>query len=107
MTDTQQLELTLELFETKVAPAIKSEIQIWYEAHKAELDAGTDETDDWSVMIPAIDSKEVVHTSPIFEKHLNMKLKAEMIQKGGYETHEKMADDLIGKFKVEIFGEGK
>ena len=103
MSASKQLELTLDEFNRRV-PRIKTEIQKWYEANKDAMKPEDGIDDGWSVLLPVIDSKMVVHTSPIFEENLGRKLKAEMIQKGGYESCEKMSDDLIGKFKEEIFG---
>lgn len=50
----------------------------------------------WDRM-PAIDSKAVTETSPIFERHLGVKLDPNLIRPGGYASDEELVADLIPK----------
>lgn len=48
----------------------------------------------WDRM-PAIDSKAVAETSPIFEKHLGIPLDPRLIRSGGYSSADDLVKDLV------------
>ena len=52
---------------------------------KSKDQDGEGSYDPFSLCMPVIDSKEAIKASPIVEKHLGIKLKPSMIQKGGYD----------------------
>ncbi|MCI4365071.1 MAG: hypothetical protein L3K10_03290 [Thermoplasmata archaeon] len=62
---------------------------------------GATATDVWNSM-PAIDSKAVAETSPIFEKHLRIPLNPTLIRSGGYDSPEEAVDDLVPKMLDEV-----
>jgi hypothetical protein len=85
--------------------AITAEIQAWWEAESTDWDAAVTATDPsalpggadlWDDM-PAVDSKTVARTSPIFERHLGIPLDVKLIRPGGYSSIEDATTDLVPK----------
>ena len=76
----------------------------WYSRETADWDAlveaGSDtdsdatDSDLWGSM-PAVDSKAVARTSPIFEKHLGRPLDVQLIRPGGYDSVGNMIRHLV------------
>lgn len=60
--------------------------------------AGDEDTDLWDDM-PAVDSKTVARTSPIFERFLGTPLDVDLIRHGGYTSIDDVLQDLVPKME--------
>ena len=76
-------------------------LRLWWDQETSDWDAlvedsGAEATasDLWDSM-PAVDSKAVARTSPIFEEHLGRPLDVQCIRPGGYESVEDMIRHLV------------
>ena len=76
-------------------------LRLWWDQETNDWDAlvedsGAEATasDLWDSM-PAVDSKAVARTSPIFEEHLGRPLDVQCIRPGGYESVEDMIRHLV------------
>jgi hypothetical protein len=86
-----------------LAQAIGSAIQVWWETESADWDLAVtsdnlaeSDTDLWDDL-PAVDSKTIARTSPIFERHLGIPLDVKLIRRGGYGSIQEAIDDLVPK----------
>lgn len=88
---------------TDVAHALAKDIRARWESESDSWDnqvAGAPKkglpggADLWGGM-PQVDSKAIARMSDIFEKHLKIKLDAELIKPGGYESIEEAISHLI------------
>jgi hypothetical protein len=85
--------------------AITAEIQAWWEVESTDWDAAVTAADPsalpggadlWDDM-PVVDSKTIARTSPIFERHLGIRLDVTLIRPGGYPSIEDAIADLVPK----------
>jgi len=84
--------------------SLVSDLQSWWQSDNADWDAAVDGAlphlpggaDLWDDM-PAVDSKAVARSAPIFEEHLGIKLDVTLIRKGGYAGINEMINDLVPK----------
>jgi hypothetical protein len=96
---------------TKPAPpssqavaALEKELRSFWTAERSDWDQIVDEggprkplaggADLWAGM-PAVDSKAVARTSPIFERHLGVELDVKLIRPGGYSNIDEVVKQLI------------
>jgi hypothetical protein len=100
--------MTLTSPSTPKVDAIGDEIRSWWAQECSDWDAavlGTDSeslpggADLWDDM-PAVDSKAVARTSPIFERHLGVPLRVKLIRPGGYLSIDDLINDLIPKMEA-------
>ena len=76
-------------------------LRLWWDQETNDWDALVEDrgaevtaSDLWDSM-PAVDSKAVARTSPIFEEHLGRPLDVQCIRPGGYESVEDMIRHLV------------
>jgi len=97
---------------TSVAPstsaALIAALKAWWEEESTDWDAavmGTDisalpgGSDLWDDM-PTVDSKAIARSSPIFERHLGIPLDVRQIRRGGYDSIDDAAADLVSKMEA-------
>lgn len=86
---------------------LRADIEDWFRNDQADWDTFVKQEpgrklpggqDLWDGM-PAIDSKAVARTSPIFERHFGIPLDEKLIRAGGYNSVPDMLDDLIPKMQ--------
>lgn len=87
------------------AAPIAAEIRSWWAQEGTDWDAavaganavslpgGADLWDD----MPTVDSKAVARTSPIFERHLGVRLDVKLIRAGGYASIDEFIADIVPK----------
>lgn len=88
-----------------VEQALKEELCSWCRERREEWDRFVQlserkgvpgSIDLWNGM-PVVDSKAVTETSPIFERHLGIKLDPKLIRPGGYASDDDLVADLVPK----------
>jgi len=88
-----------------IRPRLESALRAWAEKETSEWDAlvegGVPNTlpggDDLWDHMPALDSKAVARSSPIFQEHLGKPLDVKLIRPGGYLGVDSMIEDLVPK----------
>jgi hypothetical protein len=85
--------------------AISAEIRAWWEVESTDWDAAVTAADPSALLggadlwddMPVVDSKTVARTSPIFERHIGIRLDVKLIRPGGYLSIEDAIADLVPK----------
>lgn len=87
--------------------ALRTEIESWWATSEENegFDMQENDTDIFDDL-PEIDSKIVPLTSPIFEKHLGVKLNLNLIRKGGYESIDHLITHLVPRMLAHIDKKG-
>jgi seryl-tRNA(Sec) selenium transferase len=86
--------------------ALEAAIREWWQTQQAtwlpdSTHAESEETDLWDDL-PEVDSKVAARTTPLFEDHLGMKLDVRMIKAGGYDSIDKMINDLVPRMVAKV-----
>lgn len=103
-----KIKIKLKDFVAKIKLVFK-DLDKWWAKESSREDLDDIFTDDVKKLpifstVPLIDSKVVMGASHIFEKHLNEKLDANDVRKGGYDSLDELKEDLSKKMKERLFG---
>jgi hypothetical protein len=88
----------------EIEQALREDLKRWWEDEKADLEADPMPADPemdplWEGM-PEIDSKSVVKASPIIRQHVGADLDPKLIRKGGYDSFDDLANDLLPRVRA-------